>query len=220
MAYNYDKDTLDSLYDIGAERWGHPNTRKEVRLHYNRAVMYPYCYKRAQSLSEQLGGDTSKKILIVGAGSGWTVEAMQELGFSNCIGTETSEYLNSILYGNEDADVEAGCLKVGAPMSIRDRILDQHGNKICNSVDAIFDEDSMTEESRGRIIAELGSPDVVVTEDVIQTMSDEEAVSFARALEGYQVDVYHFMSTDDKGKEHWDTLLGAGHKPSGIRGVL
>ena len=78
-----DKTTWDEAYYKGAEGdTGHPSTRPEVKLHYVRYVQYLWAANRAQGIANALGWTPpGSTIAIVGAGYGWTVEALEQMGY-------------------------------------------------------------------------------------------------------------------------------------------
>lgn len=216
----FDKPTLDEMYNIGAERWGHPNTRKEVRLHYNRAVMFPYAIDRAVALDKVLGGNKKLKILIVGCGSGWIVEIMQDMGYTNCLGTEISEYLNGRKGGNEVQDIIDACNLVGAGTDIKNRIMDLQGVVIQKHPETILSETSLNADSRSAVNANYGTfPDVVITEDMITGLNDIDALALARSLEEYQTaKIYHLTAysgnhplLNNHSLASWQELFGPDH---------
>lgn len=100
MAVVWTKALFDLAYDFGAEPDGHPNTREEIRLHYERAALWPDMVRRAGFFAQHFGLTSTSRVLLVGAGFGWTVEALGNLGV-RAIGTDTSPYVQA----NKEADV-------------------------------------------------------------------------------------------------------------------
>src|SRR3990167_4428644 len=101
-------------YDIGAEPDGHPNTRAEVRLSYHRTVMFPIARDHAVNVARVLAWQPADKIVVIGCGFGWMVEVLiNELGFTNVVGTDVSLYVQSNKGGTEEADINAALQTVG-----------------------------------------------------------------------------------------------------------
>mgnify|MGYP000412558308 CR=1 FL=1 len=71
------KSDFDADYDIGVEPEGHPNTRPKIRMGYARASMMPFATNRAAKLVELFAWPLNTKILIVGAGYGFTAEVLE-----------------------------------------------------------------------------------------------------------------------------------------------
>lgn len=74
------RQAFNELYSVGAEgKWGHPNIRAEVRLHYCRGMFWPEGARRySRYYCELLGMSPTSKVAVVGAGYGFAVEAAQQ----------------------------------------------------------------------------------------------------------------------------------------------
>ena len=182
----------DAAYSFGAEGdVGHPNTRDEVRLHYHRATKagansLDHATRLAAALGWTAPGPT---ILIVGAGFGWTAEALEGLGFLTVVGTDLSAYIQSNKDGTEDAEIDAEISAVGLDpasgegLAIKGRLI-ARGGGVGNRSRAsrgVIDEDGKNGGSRGRIKQTLGLSgnqqiEWVVSESLIESLTDAEVV--------------------------------------------
>lgn len=189
----YDKATLDNLYNLGAEPWGHLNTRKEIRLHYNRAVMMPYIARRVSILIPYL--NQLDNILVIGCGYGWLVELLQAAGYTNTAGTDISEYLLGRINGNETLDIREAQSLAGASDGDGNRVLDQFGAKISNAASFVISEDSATRKSRDKVKAFFGVwPDVIVTEDVTSLLTNAEKILIENNLKDYAAARFYHLN--------------------------
>ena len=183
----------DAAYSFGAEGdTGHTNTRAEVRLHYHRsfkagANSLNHATRLAAALGWTVPGPT---ILIVGAGFGWTAEALEDLGFATVVGTDTSTYIQNNKDLNEDTEIDVEITAVGLDPStgegleIKNRLIARGGgvgNRSRNSR-GVLNEDGSNGGSRGRIKQALGLQgneriEWVVSESLIESLTDTEVIS-------------------------------------------
>ena len=92
------KADYDAEYELDTEyATGHPSTRPAIKAGYDRSVLLAEAELRASKFVELLNLRTNQKILILGCGFGWTVEALNNLGFNNVVGVDTSPYIHSEL---------------------------------------------------------------------------------------------------------------------------
>jgi hypothetical protein len=114
LRWDYDpKSGWDDLYDQGAEPWGHPGGRGEVRLQYHRHTMLALERLRAQNLVPLLGWDALTRVLVVQCGFGWMMEALNEFGVTQTKGTQLSSYIQGAKSNNEDPDLRTAVERVG-----------------------------------------------------------------------------------------------------------
>lgn len=198
MAVTWTKELYDLAYDESAEPDGHPNTREEIRLHYNRYIMYPQMVLRAQKFISILGLTTADRLLIIGAGFGWTVEAFAGMGYS-VVGTDVSAYIQNNKGLSEDDDISAAITAVGLNPSSGEGLL--HFNRLkgdgTRTRGNVLNEDSSSNPSRNRVKAALGSdPTVIITEDLVTSLTDAECATLQNAIERYAngVRVVHFLT--------------------------
>lgn len=211
------KSDFDAAYNIGAERdTGHPNTRPEVRLHYNRAVMFSIAQTHALKMIEVLGLQPTQKIGILGCGFGWVLEVFIAQGFNNVIGTDTSPFIQTNKGLNEDAEIEAAILEAGLlPTSteglvIRNKLRGDGGPRSKQAA-KVLNEDAMSNPSRNRIRNALGGGNLAwgITDSVLESLTDAECVSLSNAGHGFCTNVAHLVVTTRPGNHagyNWKTL--------------
>ncbi len=205
---NWDlKETWDTAYNFGAESLdGHPNTRDEVRLHYHRSIKRPDADIHAARLATALGWTPpGPTIVIVGSGFGWTVEALEDLGFDRVVGIDVSSYINDNHDGTEEAEIEAEIAAVGLdPATGRGAELKARhfdGGNRGRSSRGVKNEDGRTPGSRRRIRIALGLDgntgvvDWGVSESVLESLDDAEAIEAADWGHQYSANVAHFVHT-------------------------
>src|SRR3990172_8682695 len=184
------KADFDSLYDIGAEgAWGHPNTRAEVRMHYNRFVLLPYMRQRAQRLYQVLGWTSQTRLVIVGCGFNWTAEVLEtELGMNRVIGLDVSVYIQAAKSQNEDDDIRAAIQAVGLSTSFGDGMtlfsaLRGDGGPRAKKAADILNENIRTNASRNRVKQYIsGAANFEgLSENVLESLTDAECAQ----LSGY-----------------------------------
>lgn len=198
MATSWTKALFDLAYDSSAEPDGHPSTRDEIRLHYNRYVLYPEMLRRAQALVTLLGITLSDKILVVGCGFGWTVEAFAGLGYT-VIGTDVSSYIQNNKTLSEDSDISTSITAVGLSPTSGEGLL--HFNRLkgdgVRTRGSVLNEDSASTSSRNRVKTALGTaPTIIITEDLVTSLSDSECAVLQTNILKYaaSVRVCHFLT--------------------------
>lgn len=217
------KANFDAAYDIGGEPEGHPNTRPEVRLHYHRAVMRPLAFQQADALVAALNLTVDSRIVLVGAGFGWSMERFQQLGILNVVGTDTSPYIQNNKSTTETTELRQEISRTGLdPDAARGatllaRYLD--GGTRTALATRILNETLSTNQSRQNVRGALGgNPDWVISEEVISTLTDAEATTLSNNMRGMpgNVSVAHLTTTTRDGQdpaynwktlEQWKTLL-------------
>ncbi len=219
------KEDWDAAYSIGAEgKWGHPSTRPEVRLHYNRASQLPYARNRANGIVQALGWQPTDRIVLVGAGFGWTVEALEELGFTNVVGSDVSRYIQDNKALTEEQEINAAISAVGLNPNVGEGAalkakLYDGGNRTRTSK-GIFNEGLGTPGSRKKIARALGGePDWALSESVLESLTDAEAQDISAKVHSWtNAIIAHFVVTlggqQDPGYnwktlEDWKALLPA-----------
>lgn len=191
------KTAFDDTYKRGAEwQWGHPNTRTEVTLHYHRFVQLPVKRQEITRLAGALGWNTNTRALIIGCGFGWSAEVLlTELGVADVAGTDTSAYIQAAKDTDEDADLMAAIQAVrsvdprtGIPVADTQPLDPASGdglrlfNAMRNAGAArsalasdVLGEDLADNRSRNAIRQRLGTGIDVVTEFVMENLTDVEA---------------------------------------------
>ena len=198
MAVTWDKSMYDAAYSINAEPDGHPNTRPGIRLHYNRAVLMPEMRRRAAKFISILGITQADRILIVGCGFGWTVEAFAELGYT-VVGADVSAYINNNLAIDEATDIRAAIQAVGLDPDTGEGL--QHFNRLygdgVRTRAIVLNEDSKNNRSRNAIRRELGGdPTIAISEDLVTSLTDVECASLQSDIAAYGagINIAHYMT--------------------------
>ncbi len=199
----WDKATYDAMYRIGAEGLdGHPSTRPEVKLHYHRSVVGGIFVRRAAALAAILGpAQFSKRILIVGGGFGWLASEMRKVGFTTLLVTDTSSYIQAEKDNDDTSELRAAIAAVGLDPDIERgaELFVRHMRGRRRAAEQILNADICTTGARAAVTDVFGIPQIVITEQVLESLSDAEAVTLsgcASAFAGPQ-DVYHMVETLD-----------------------
>jgi hypothetical protein len=210
------KQDWDAAYLKGAEeRWGHPATRPEVKLHYCRAVQMPWSRSRATRLVAALGWQPTDRIVLVGAGFGWTAEALEELGFTSVVGCDVSRYVQDNKALSEEQEVDAAISAVGLNPSagegaaLKAKLYD--GGARTRASRGVLNEGLATPGSRRKIATALGGdPDWGLSESVLESLTDAEAQDISARVHSWtSATIAHFVVTlggnQDPGY-NWKTL--------------
>lgn len=218
------KGAFDAAYDFSGEPDGHPSDRPEVRLHYHRSVMMPYATTVAHGLVAALGWGATTRVVVVGAGFGWTVEVLRTLGLGRVVGIDTSSYVQSRKTQPEDDEVRASIIRAGLdPASSRGaELLARHSDGLPRSRVAsdLANENLTTGASRARVRQIMGSQSFeVLTESVLESFTDAEAQqvsAFAHSATSGRVSHYifpraegNFLPLNWKILEEWKALIPA-----------
>ena len=197
MATAWTKELFDLAYDIGAEPGGHPNTRQEIRLHYNRYVLYPEMLKRAQFFIAHFGLTAADRVLVVGGGFGWTAEALSDLGIET-ICADVSAYIQNTKGTSEDSEVAAAITAVGLDPSSGEGMV--HFNRLrgngVRTRATVLNEDSSNNASRNRVKRAFSSDiTLIITEDLVTSLSDAECAQVQGFITNYAVQrICHFVT--------------------------
>ncbi len=152
-----DKAFFDTRYSSGAERYGHPNTRPQIRLHYHWwPIIRWQASERAPLLFAALGLVSGQSVTIVGAGFNGTGAGLKRLGV-DVIGTDTSVYIQSEKSKTEEAEIRAAIIAAGLDPDV-DTIIGPPGNVRVNPLDLFLDG--------GRVAPKVREQAQVVEEDL------------------------------------------------------
>ena len=229
----WDKAAFDQFYGVGVERWGHPNTRPQIKLHYH---WYPIIQWQASKYAPRLfavlnmvSGDS---VVIVGAGFNGTGAGLERLGV-DVTGTETSDYINEQKGNTEEAEVRAIIIAVGLDPD-NDTIIGRPGNVRVNPLDVLLDggrsapkvrlqarvieEDFSNRGSRNRTDSTLLTrARYCISEEVLNSGTDAEALTVCERMARYVSEkggtVIHMLSPlfPDKTQApelNWKTYAG------------
>lgn len=213
---------FDAGYRLDVEPWGHPNTRPSVQVGYLYCGLSRYARVRAEYLRERLGLLPGARVLLLGAGFGWTAEGLAKLGVE-VVSTDTSSYVHAAKATCECEEIAeavraAGLDPEGEGRTVVERINRDLG-RACPCADGgahvprallpILDEDLITPESRKRLLEAAGGPfDWAVSEDVLSLLSEEEARALHAAMAEVARQVAHVLAPDGPaGKPGGETSL-------------
>lgn len=214
------KADFDAAYDIGAERDGYnPDVRSEVRLGYNRAVMYPICQQRAAGLQQALAYSASTRLVVVGAGFGWTIEALRALGIGSTgkiVGTDTSAYIHNNKGLTDLTEVQTRITSVGLTTALGEGLtlvnrLATAGARSLVAADILNEATPANNAARTRIRSAVGAAGYeVLTESVLESLTDAECVSLSNGWHAATTGrIAHYVVTTRDGNQpgwNWKTL--------------
>jgi hypothetical protein len=226
-----DKATWDAAYHKGAEGdTGHPGDRPEVKLHYVRYVQYQWAANRAQSIATALGWTPpGPTIAIVGAGYGWTVEALEQMGYDRVVGLDVSAWIQDEHDLTDEQEIDAGIIAtgldptVGEGADLKARFYDggttpgsKKGGKKGRTVRGVKPEDGRTPGSRNKIRSTLGlsrqeNVEWGLSEAVLESLTDQEALDETAFYREFANNIAHFVFTAHAGQDpgfNWKTLEG------------
>ena len=204
------REAFDAHYDISGEPEGHPGDRPEIRLHYHRKVMLPWFQKHIPDLIRVLDLQTSDRIVIVGCAFGWSIEALNELGFNNVVGTDTSQYIQIAKLIPEDNELALiGGAEFVSKLSARE------GEPRTLVANKILDEAISNNASRNRVRTAVGgTPQWTISEGVLESLTNAEAQALSsnmRTLGGTVVHRITYPTSlpgyNQNTPEQWKALL-------------
>lgn len=181
------KADFDAAYSLRGESRPGPG-RKRVMLNYHRAAMWPFCEKRAAALVNTFGWPTDTNILIVGAGFGWTAEAMEtNHGYTNIVSIDSSNWIQSAQDTSEESEIDAAITAVGLEptsgegLAIKGQLYSPGNRRRASR--AVENEDLSNNGSRNRVRNILGDISVGISEDVLPALSDSEILDIADRID-------------------------------------
>ncbi len=215
----WDKSAFDKFYSSGAERYGHPGSRSQIKLHYHWSPIIQWQRSSyAPRLFALLGMSAGDDVILVGGGFNGTAEGLADLGV-RVVGLDTSDYIQNEKGNTEEAEIRAACVAAGVDPDA-DSIIGAPGNVMVNPLDVllrggraspavrgwgqILGEDMKTNGSKKAIIRafETQFPDAtiryILTEEVLNSITDAEALlvcefSAAAAMD-WGATVVHMLS--------------------------
>lgn len=221
-----DNSAFEAYYEKGTNIWliEHPTTgaravwiqgqgsqpfhttadkRKEVRVHYVRALEVQCARHRASVLIPALGLTAADRVAIIGAGFGWLQEALEEaLPGIECVSIETSPWIQSVKDQTETAELDvliqaAGILPVEVGYDAAMARLTDGGLKARRE---LVDEDVTNAQGRTKIKAKAktkpkGEPVFTwaVSEHTLEWLDDAEAVAVDTGMHALAPNVCHLL---------------------------
>ena len=164
------KADFDAAYNIGLEPGGHPNTRPEHRGHYERRALFNAAVPYLDSVTPEwsrivahFGWAKETSILVVGCGFGWCLEYLRNQGFARTWGVEPSRWIQS---AKNEVDVN------GLERSLVPDALHTHDLSVA----------SQRDDCREHTIGLRSMFDVVVTERILTSLTDDEVTALCSDL--------------------------------------
>ena len=197
------KTEFDTFYSLLGERWGHPNTRPGIRLHYHWAsIIGPQSGVSVnglvspnfpQMLFDVLGLVAGDAVLLVGCGFNGTGAGLTALGI-RVLGTDLSTYIQTEKGNTEQAEIEAACVAAGVNPDtdlirgpagdINPLDLFLEGGRAAPAARGkgeILEEELRTRGSRNAVLNRFDAlwpgvtPRYIITEEVLNSITDAEA---------------------------------------------
>lgn len=159
----------NSAYNIGLEPGGRPNTRPEIRGHYERRALFnsndsrlDYVTPEWSYIVKRFNWPRSTSIAIIGCGYGWSMEYLRSQGYAEVWGNDPSAFIQGT---KDEIDPNDGRRRSEMGTRIEATLLDSPEH---------FD---VFKSFTGH-----ATFDVVVTERVLSSLTDKGVVVFAAAL--------------------------------------
>ncbi|MCK5433292.1 MAG: hypothetical protein KAJ03_11130, partial [Gammaproteobacteria bacterium] len=162
--------------------------RSEVRLNYHSAFMSPILANRWDNIIPSILNILSTdKVVVVGSGFGWGVDKLIELTGCTAVGVDISDYIETAKTTDENADLIAAIQLVGLDETV-DRgleVYNAYATTGARTISVVLKEDMLSNRSRNEVKKALGNaaPDYIITEDMIQEMSDVEIAAWVTEAE-------------------------------------
>ncbi len=180
--------------------------RKEVRVHYVRALELNAARHRAKVLAEAVGLTSSDRVAIVGAGFGWLQEALEEqLPGIECVSVETSPWIHTAKGQSEAVELDvaiqaAGILPVEVGYDAAMLRLNDGGTKARRE---LHDEDVTAAGGRAQVKAKVKAKGVptpftwAVSEHTLEWLDDAEAQALDAGMHDLAPNVCHLLREYD-----------------------
>ena len=222
------RQTWDSAYRIKASRrFGILTPGTKVWVHYCRAVQMPDARINAPKLAAALGwSPPGPTAVIVGAGYGFTVEALEELGYTNLLGIDVSTFIQGRKGQDEGPELDENIIEAGLDpgsgvgQQLKMTMMAAAGGPGARSRTSrgILNEDGSTGQSRARIRQALNNANLewAVSEHILESLNDLETQQASLIANGIAPNVAHVITERQIGNhpgynwktlEEWKTLL-------------
>jgi hypothetical protein len=217
---------------MDAERaWGHPGSRKAVRLNYHKFTTLGVDRQRAANITAAFGWDINTRLCVYQCGFGWILMGFWENGIQMIQGIENSPYIQANLTINEDVDLTSAIEAVGLNTSTGDGLtlfnaFRDGGNPRALQPTRIHDTNITRNNEMNQLRSLLGGPGCEVLtfgEFVLNRLTDQEAIDLSDNLGRLQPSrIIHFINPlwteaelpgggtvalNAKSGEEWKTIL-------------
>lgn len=198
------KADYDLLYESRLDTL--PSGRSDVFVHYIPEVVEEHGRRNAAVCRVAFGLTNADRILVVGAGFGGLKDALvDDLGWdeANIVSLDTSPYI-AATKGN-DADVELD-LDLPGDLTVEDRaaVHARHGRGagVKRAKRAIVDHDVTRGNGRAALRSLIGNAryEWAITESVLESLDDAEAVTVSDAMHSIADNVGHLVVPRDDSK--------------------
>ena len=191
-------DPADPGVWANAYQIGLPQNRR-VRLGYHRATMMGVARAHAKGLQKALNLTLNSRIVLVGAGFGWTVEAVKETWpTAKIAAVDISAWVHTEKDKRETADYRvalqaAGLDPDGGPGANLLADMDDGGPRARVT---ILNEDLASTQSRQRVKQWLSenAVDWAITEEVLPWLDDAECQALSNRMHGLATNVAHLLT--------------------------
>ena len=214
----YTKEEYDAQYSIRSEReWGHPSTRAEVRIGYQRAAMVDYINPRWDLLVSYLGLLSTDVVVLAGAGFGWAIDHIETLlpGIK-VVGVDISDYIDSQKDTDDATEIDEYIVAGGLDPSTGrgGQIKAKYHTPGPKATVVVLKEDMKTNQSRNRVRQALGNntPTYVITEDMIQQFTDSEIADWVTELDKLTTTAKIHIITNEMDRTVEDINALTGHR--------
>lgn len=165
----------------------YPNGNTEIRrftnmrLHYHPHAMKPFVEMRMDKILEQYLFTSLDRVVVFGSGFGWLCEELENRFGCSTIGIDPSPYIldNKDLSPDDElleALTAAGYTTTEDPGKQIWEYLSQPG--VPRTTANIVDYDLRKAGDKNKLIKEFGEPTHIITEEVWQTLTDEERTAY------------------------------------------
>ena len=195
----------------------------KVRLRYHSAHIKPMLVNRWSNIVPALLNiQSTDKVVVVGAAFGWGVDALVAQTGCTAVGVDISDYIATAGLTDENAQLIASIQEVPEYMGISPQGLSPRGQAIydfyavpdgvARTISVVLKEDMFTPKSRNEVKKALGNaaPTFIVTEDMIQQLSDVEITAWVTEAEKLPgATIAHIISKESpRTVEELNTLTG------------
>ncbi len=192
--------TWDNAYKIKADERigdGKGSLNNPLRTHYHNFVLKNSAGLGMQKLVTKLNIVAGSRIVVIGAGFGWSVEWLNANGFI-AIAVDPNQYLIGKAPTSEEPEIttlieakgrDKNELRIdvhgdGKEKPILDILVRQDGKR---TSETLIDEDMKNNGSRRAVWGELSkNMDYVITENVLSTLTDSELVDVANNFDSFK----------------------------------
>ena len=192
--------TWDAAYKIKADERigdGKGSLTNPLRTHYHNFIVKNAIGRTMQALVIKLGIVTSSRIVVIGAGFGWSVEWLNANGYI-AIAVDPNQYLIDKSFTSEEGEITT--LIVSKGRDTNESRIDVHGDGQTKPLldilvrqdgkrtsETLIDEEMKNPGSRKAVHSAIGkNMDYVITENMLSTLSDAELIDVASNLDKFK----------------------------------